>query len=104
MTQDEARGILLAAIMEADHAIKRGEVDFGTAAVGLDVWAQAMLETHHVQDALTHLKDAPLPERRAIVTELWTMTEADGRLHPAELNLILSFEAALGVQARPTAN
>jgi uncharacterized tellurite resistance protein B-like protein len=100
MTDEDARGILLAAIMEADRKIQRGEVDFGTRALGHEVWSRAMLEAHHVQEALAHWRHAPLPDRRAVIDELWTMTRADGGVHAAEFSLISEFETALGLDGQ----
>jgi uncharacterized tellurite resistance protein B-like protein len=102
----EARGILIASVMEADGNIRRAEVETGAELVrrvtpdhqhAEEVWMEAILATDLLPLALNMLVQLPVTERQQIIADLWAMSDSDEDISHRERGVIVKIAAALGV-------
>jgi len=111
MSPDIARGVLLAAVMEADITVRPQEMDAGRRILSRmrrrensyshDEWDVATKRSDEIDQALALLSRADRKTKESIVLDLWEMSICDAELHANEESLVCNFAKRLGVTALP---
>ena len=108
MKLQEAEGILMALVAQADHKVRSEEASTAERILYRDGddeahahWEEALLHTDEAEAAIIVLGSEPEAKRVQFIADLWEVAVSDFEVSRSENNVIFTIAHKLGVPAYP---